>query len=297
MSVSIEHPPHDAVGMTCRLADSARGWTYTIRPGQRVLRRRPDLGFASSFAQDDPAVTAFVLDQYRAALNALFSFEAEWMNPVSADRRLDQNKLLGSTLASRVGLLTIPTILTDDPTTWAAAVRRFGEYGDIAVKPAGMWAARLDDTDSVVSLFTKRLSVAEAIDLADLVRHAPVIVQPYVEKAYELRITVVAGRVFACRIDSQLSTRTMTDWRRYDFEHTPHAPIQLEPKLEDALRDFMRVCAVQYAAIDMIVRPDGAHLFVEANPAGQFGWIEELTGLRISDAIADWLVADLDSTR
>lgn len=289
MSLSIEHAPASAAGTLCRLIDVEKNWEYSLRPRERVLRRRPDLGLASSYDKDHPSVTSFVLDQYRAALNALFSFGAEWMNPVTVDRRLDQNKLLGSAIAASVGLRTIPTVMTDSPKVWSEAVERFAKRGDIAVKAAAMWAAKLDGTNNVVSLFTQRLSASDARAMAELVRHAPVIVQPYIEKAYELRITAVDSRLFTCRIDSQASRRTMTDWRHYDLACTPHTAVELETTIAERLRGFMRASGMRYAAIDMIVHPSGAHYFVEANPAGQFGWIEELTGLRISDAIADWL--------
>ena len=40
----------------------------------------------------------------------------------------------------------------------------------------------------------------------------------------------------------------------------------------------------------MIVTPDGEYIFLEINPAGQWLWIEELTKLPITEALADLLV-------
>ena len=45
-----------------------------------------------------------------------------------------------------------------------------------------------------------------------------------------------------------------------------------------------------YGAIDMVVTPDGRYVFLEINPNGQYLWIEEETGLPISDAICDLLM-------
>jgi len=45
-----------------------------------------------------------------------------------------------------------------------------------------------------------------------------------------------------------------------------------------------------FGAIDLIVTPDDDHVFLEVNPNGQWLWIEELTGLPISHAIADLLM-------
>jgi glutathione synthase/RimK-type ligase-like ATP-grasp enzyme len=264
---------------------------YTIERNQRVLRRRPDLGLSESFARTDPAVTTFILDQYRSALNALFTVDAIWMNPVAMDRRLDQNKLLGAHLARIAGLRTIPTILTDSPDEWLAAVDRMSPSGSgLAIKPAGAWAAKSHDGD-VYSLFTQRLTANEARDLSPWVAYAPVLLQPYIEKAYELRITVVGESVFCCRIDSQATETTAVDWRHYDYANTPHREWALPDAELQKIHKFMDLSNLLYVAIDMIVTPSGSHVFVEANPAGQFGWIQELTGMPIGDAIADWLTA------
>jgi hypothetical protein len=44
-----------------------------------------------------------------------------------------------------------------------------------------------------------------------------------------------------------------------------------------------------YSTIDLIVTPDGDHVFLELNPNGQYLWVEEMTGTPISEAIADLL--------
>jgi glutathione synthase/RimK-type ligase-like ATP-grasp enzyme len=46
-----------------------------------------------------------------------------------------------------------------------------------------------------------------------------------------------------------------------------------------------------YGAIDMILTPDGRYVFLEINPSGQYLWIEMETGLPISAAICDLLMA------
>lgn len=45
-----------------------------------------------------------------------------------------------------------------------------------------------------------------------------------------------------------------------------------------------------YGAIDMVVTPDERYVFIEINPNGQYLWVEQATGLPISDAICDLLI-------
>ncbi len=44
-----------------------------------------------------------------------------------------------------------------------------------------------------------------------------------------------------------------------------------------------------YGALDFIVTPEGQHVFLEVNPAGQYLWVEAQTKLPITAALADVL--------
>jgi hypothetical protein len=48
----------------------------------------------------------------------------------------------------------------------------------------------------------------------------------------------------------------------------------------------MAALGLRFAALDFIVAPDGRWWFLEANPNGQWGFIEDATGQPIADAIA-----------
>ena len=53
---------------------------------------------------------------------------------------------------------------------------------------------------------------------------------------------------------------------------------------------LVRRLGLAYGAIDLVLTPDGRYVFLEINPNGQYLWIEQLTGLPISEAIAEWLM-------
>ena len=44
-----------------------------------------------------------------------------------------------------------------------------------------------------------------------------------------------------------------------------------------------------YGAIDLRRTPEGDHVFLEVNTAGEFLFVEERTGQPIARAIAEWL--------
>jgi glutathione synthase/RimK-type ligase-like ATP-grasp enzyme len=57
----------------------------------------------------------------------------------------------------------------------------------------------------------------------------------------------------------------------------------------EAVDRLMRALRLRFGALDLIVAPDDEHWFLEVNPNGQWGWIEDATGLPIAASIADAL--------
>lgn len=52
-----------------------------------------------------------------------------------------------------------------------------------------------------------------------------------------------------------------------------------------------------FGAADFIVTPDGRHVFLEINPAGEWGMLERDLSLPISEAIADELTKGAADSR
>jgi hypothetical protein len=110
-----------------------------------------------------------------------------------------------------------------------------------------------------------------------------------IPKAYEIRITVFGERVFACRIPPE----TRGDWRAHNWDDPEsfpaHEATTISDDLAESCRLLVRDYGLAYAAIDMIVTPNGEHVFLELNPNGQWAWIEERTGLPLGRALIDVL--------
>jgi glutathione synthase/RimK-type ligase-like ATP-grasp enzyme len=118
----------------------------------------------------------------------------------------------------------------------------------------------------------------------------PLTFQEYVDKAYELRITVVGQAVLACKIDSQNAAGlTAVDWRQYNIPKTPHYSYEVSVDLRDKLLLFHQITGLRYSAFDLIRSTAGEYIFLETNPFGQWLWIEDLTGMPITLSIANEL--------
>jgi predicted ATP-grasp superfamily ATP-dependent carboligase len=148
-------------------------------------------------------------------------------------------------------------------------------------------------TGTTFNRYTQVVSKRD-VAYARSIRLCPVIFQAYVEKRVELRITVVGGQVFAAEIHSQHSNHTRHDWRRYDRYQTPYLPHELPRHLQQLCIQLVERLGLCYGAIDMVLTPDERYVFLEINPNGQYLWIENLTGLAITDAICDLLISGAD---
>lgn len=113
-------------------------------------------------------------------------------------------------------------------------------------------------------------------------------IQEYIEKQYELRITVCCDGIVACKIDSQKqsSGKGKEDWRQgYDYGLI-HEIITIPRALEDACKLYLQRMGLVFGCFDIIVTPQNEYFFLECNPNGQWYWIELETGADISGMIA-----------
>ncbi len=195
-------------------------------------------------------------------------------------------------LASEVGLTIPPTLFT----TRLPEARVFSEEhgGSLIYKPfipyLRMIVAEGDQPSRLQRLLTNRVTSEQLVE-GDGFLPTPGIFQPYVEKHVELRVIAVGRHLFACAIHSQRSERACEDWRRYDLDNTPHEPYELPADVAAKLRALMERLGLVYGAIDLIVTPEGDHVFLEINPNGQFDFVAHLAGLPIYEHLAALLLA------
>jgi hypothetical protein len=188
--------------------------------------------------------------------------------------------------ARALGFTVPPTLFTNDPHEFLNFHRE--QNGRLVSKITGAINMSKYSGDD----FGRYTEVVSTRDVAysRSVEYCPMIFQAYVPKQLELRITVVGTRAFAVEIHSQAANHTTHDWRRYDLGSTLHRVHELPEQVERLCTRLLRELGLLYGAIDMILTPDGQYVFLEINPCGEYGWIEHLTGLPISAAIAEVLL-------
>ncbi|HEX7487613.1 MAG TPA: alpha-L-glutamate ligase, partial [Anaeromyxobacteraceae bacterium] len=78
---------------------------------------------------------------------------------------------------------------------------------------------------------------------------------------------------------------------RPDLQRARYRAVALPTGVERRLRRMVRELGLAYAALDLRRRPDGEHVFLEVNPGGQWRFVEQRTGQRITEAVADLLAS------
>ncbi len=297
-------------GRVCRLnreevhrwsLECLRGEPLLVMDGQQTsvekitsifIRALPDL---AAFRGQSPTaagdISEYVADQRFSHFSECLTLMSECsptVNSIAASSRA-RSKALQLCVAGRIGFQVPHSYTGADPEIarkQIASLQRGGKR--VCTKAISGRFLTLDGQQ-----FTRFTELLDDGDLAELesLRECPITIQEYVEKAYELRVCLVGERAFACRIDSQAAGgRTAIDWRQYDIPNTPHTKYDLPLDIAEKLQAFHAYFGLSFSCFDMVRSADGAYVFLEANPFGRWLWIEDLTGLEITSAIADTLL-------
>lgn len=209
-----------------------------------------------------------------------------WVNHPLTLKLLEYNKLYQLRAAAKVGFPIPETLVTNSESEAVQFCEKWG--GRVALKTFG--GNNLKDGDgSDLVIYTQGITKRELLEHSDDMKYAPVMLENYIPKKVELRVTIVGNSIFACSIHSQDSPRTKDDWRKYDFPNVRHEVFSLPQEIQGKLLRFMKSLNISFGAIDMILTPNDDFVFLEVNPSGQWGWIEAITGMPISEAIANLL--------
>ena len=218
----------------------------------------------------DPRDRRFAAREWAEALDGLLlSLSARFVNPIGAQRAAVKPQQLE--VACRAGLTVPDTLVTSDP----RAARAFIATHDGAVVHKSL----TPPPDQLLA--TRRVTAQDAAAL-DALPVAPTIFQREVRGEYDLRVTVAGDELLAARIGPARGDEVDA---RLDLS-APHEAYELPPHVARGLLATMSELGLEYGAVDMKIDGDGEHVFLEVNPQGQFLYIEILTGLPITDAVA-----------
>jgi glutathione synthase/RimK-type ligase-like ATP-grasp enzyme len=186
-------------------------------------------------------------------------------------------------LAQRIGFKVPKTLISNSKDK---IIQFINSNKESIVKLSTQPAYFIDE--SISFIYTNKITINELHDFDNCV-NSPMIFQEYIDKKYEVRYTFVNRKHFVCKIDSQISKISNIDWRRYDIKNTPYLKFDPPNYICRKVNRYMKCIDLNYGAIDFIVDNDNQWWFLEINSVGQYGWIEQLTGMPITDAIVNYI--------
>ncbi len=190
--------------------------------------------------------------------------------------------------AHSCGFFIPKTCITNDPDE---AKRFFAECNENMIyKTLHLPIIQPDKSNEKTLGVPTSLVTNNLINQISLITATGGIFQEYVEKDYEIRVTVIGNQIFSARIDSQNDLSSKVDWRDGVFYgKTDVYAHKLPAEVEQRCFDVTKKMGLNFGALDLIKTPDGEYFFLEINPNGQWLWIEELTGQPLVCTMADLL--------
>lgn len=256
-----------------------------------IWRRRPVPPVVPAIV--DPLDRAFAARESGALSRGVWHLWGDhgfWVNPVEAAARA-KHKVYQHGAAARAGFTLPDTLYGNDPEeirAFVAAQPSGCVYKTLASPP--VW--KTADGGGAFA-YTSRVRI-EDLPEPDLLRAVPGIYQALVPKDHELRVMVMGASVFAARLESQKTRKGRLDWRKA-YEELDLAPCSLPEAVAAACRRVLRELGLVFGCLDLIVTPEGDHVFLEANEMGQFLWVEDMGGPALLDPFTEFLLsADAD---
>jgi len=219
----------------------------------------------------------FVDAEAQALLRSTANHDWCWVNHPDAVAT-GSDKYWQLQVAPACGLQTPPTVITNR----LDAAR--DHLGDVPVVAKTLAFASAETPDGPVDVFAQLvdLSVTDAAE----VQAAPCIFQKRIDGT-DVRVTFAGERVLAA--DIAVSGGTL-DWRAAPLGEIGYRVMVVPDEVVEGGLALLKRGGLRYGAFDFKRTPDGAWVFLEVNPSGQWGWIEQATGLPITSAIVDVLV-------
>ncbi|MDB4949705.1 MAG: gwsG [Gemmatimonadetes bacterium] len=253
-------------------------WRWQTRKGPR----------AQSLPGSEPLATdinAHLASETNAVSRAFFSLfrHARWLT--SPDETA-LSKIDALQAAVQAGLEVPATLVTNR----RAEIERFRtRHGRIITKSVGE-AGTFGVGDRHYALYTAEATEPVTAQLPETI--FPSLVQELVEKAFEVRAFYLDGQVYSMAIFSQADQQTSLDLRQYnDRKPSRMVPYRLPAPVAEAVVRLMSALGLSSGSLDLVRTPDGRHVFLEVNPAGQIGMVSTPCNYYLPRRVAEYLIA------
>lgn len=251
-----------------------------------IWERRPEIPSELPFVSEIEEINKHNIEEAHGFLSFIRYYLKDVYSIGSiVEDRPSSSKMLQLSIAHQLGMRIPNTCFSNEKEPIAHLAE---QHKCLSLKPISNSSVFLNGEEEYVFYSQKVMSEDLLQQTEEAFTQTVSFVQNYVEKAYELRITVINQDVIACKIDSQIQDddKGKIDWRQgYDY-NLKHEIVELPENIRQFCLAFLQRMKLNFGCFDFIVTPEGEYVFLECNPNGQWLWIEMETGYNISKIMA-----------
>ena len=118
----------------------------------------------------------------------------------------------------------------------------------------------------------------------------PVILQEFLEDKRDIRVTVIGDKLFPVGITKN-GENIYGDWRKNAKEDLQYMPETLPDDISNSIIKLMNTLELTFGGVDLAFS-DGQYYFIEVNPTGEWGWLNQYCAIPLEKVIVDELVGE-----
>lgn len=244
---------------------NSKTWSVNVDEVYSIYYRKPMLPDLSMY---ESKYISMISKDIIAIINGIVdSFNGKVLTKPFKLRKIE-NKVFQLKVASEIGFLIPTTLITNSNLDAELFIKNKS-----IIKPLTTGKILAENSYEIY-----QTNIIEKIE--DDISLTPIYLQSYINKKYEVRVTIVRETFFSVRIDFH----NEIDWRISE-EKNKYSIIELPKNIENKCKQLLEIMNVEFGAIDFIVDTNDNWTFLEINPNGQWLWLEEKLGLNISEKI------------
>jgi hypothetical protein len=210
-----------------------------------------------------------------------------YSHPVFMD--IANDKLLQLKVARQLGFTIPPFLVSFVGDEILSFVR---EHKEVVLKPINSRVNSCGEEDKALQTFTRfdvrRFNAHQLRQFEGSVFEHPLFVQRCIRKVFDTRVTVIGDDITAAAIHMEDPASAMIDWRA-DSLTLRHEIVECPDDIKRGMLAYLRRMRLNYGAFDFAVDAENQWWFLECNANGQFQWIDDVLGTKMSTSMAEHL--------
>jgi len=247
-----------------------------------VWERRPMEPLATFDHYDNEDIKKVILEEadgfikfFRYSLSNVF-----WLGHPIIERQAG-SKILQKNIAKSIGFKIPDTIFSNQFTSLKIFENKY-----VAIKPISSFD--IEANGGSIVFYTRKKHYSDIMNNGEIsFRNNINFLEEYIEKDFELRVTVIKDECFSAKIESQkLDTeKGAIDWRQGYDNGISFTKTEIPKEIEIKCFSFLEYFNLNFGCFDFIVDKKNNYIFLECNTNGQWMWLEEEAKLPISAKI------------